>query len=167
MLGKQTSPRDPGMDADERIYDGLYISGGTMAPSGHKGHTTMERYEVPPATLHIDSKSIRRISTMCQYKEARSVQPEQPWPALQLVLVPKPTKGLESLLPSIPCLLKTPNHLLRSKGFGLALRLRSARVCESNISKCRSIPIPRGTFDASTFERGRATVFCLCRGIVD
>ena len=114
-----------------------------------------------PATLHIDSKSIRRISTMCQYKEARSVQPEQPWPALQLVLVPKPTKGLESreeagkqVLPSI--------HRARWKHqtipsvrreFGLALRLRFARVCESNISKCRSIA--RWTFDViQRFERG-------------
>ena len=55
-------------------FDGLYISGAQCALRAQRAHDDGE-IRSAPATLHIDSKSIRRISTMCQYKEARSVQP--------------------------------------------------------------------------------------------
>ena len=156
------------MDADER-NSMAYIYLAHNAPSGHKGHTTMERYEVPPR-LSISIQNQYGVSRRCvNTKRPGACSPEQPWPTLQLVLVPKPTKGLENreqVLPSIPCPLKTPNQPPpppRFGGVGLALRLPSARVCESNISKCR--PIPRGTFESRIrrFETGTCHGFlALC-----
>lgn len=118
----QTDRSRSGMEADEQ-------NSMTYIPDAQCVLRAQRAYgEIPKclATLHIDSKSIRRISMMCQHK---GTHPPPPWPSLQLLLVSKPTKRREDrpILASIPCLWK----LWAVRGWPSCDWL----VCESNISQ--------------------------------
>lgn len=90
MLGKQRG-RDPGWKPMSKIRWPIYWmhNVSSRVQRAYGGNTKC-------TTLHIDSKSIRRgVSRWCVNTKSPGAC-SQTWPALQLVLVPKPTKGLES-----------------------------------------------------------------------
>lgn len=94
----------------------------------HKGHMR-GRYGVPRDSPYIDSKSIRRISMMCQYKEPRACsQPCQPynWSLYRSQLKAwGAAKAGVSLIDFVP---------LKTTPVGDRLAVNTLRIYESNIS---------------------------------
>lgn len=133
-----------------------------MCPPGYKGHTAEIRSARLSISIQNQYGAVYLDDVSIQRALERAARPGQSY---NWFLYRSQLKASRAAKADGSCidfvLLKTPGHS------GIAYAATGRRVCESNISKCRSIL--RGTFDVIQrgTERASNSWLCFSREIVD